>query len=436
MKRVDHTQGTRAAAQKGAHGGPVTPRRARSEEDGGSPGAGAGAGGSAPVRKVASPSVITHVRGATRVPPARDEDGDGGGGTAKVRHGQAVGGGRGRGHGGGGGDDDEAKKKREKKDGFLTQVTKGVGKLFGMSADGKEESTSSSSSSSRSPATGRKPQTRETNDVVTTKKWFGQSFVEMFGLKATTVTRSRHGRAGEGAGGETLTTSTHQRTNNRDAGKGDDKHDSSTAPETIWVRGTKAEGYRVNVVRSSSLRKLRGLFSDMDADRDGHITFDEFRASLDASDKAPGLFQRDVFDKISNDADLCTYDFFLQVLYPGASPAQTETMLAMSHVSGGEVQVQKASSTGRGDKKGGGPSAEQIKEAEHLFYVYDVNKDGVLSEDEFVKGLTATGVYAFAEASKEFDRMDGDDNSTVDLREFTRWYAAMDDIGRRVRRNA
>ena len=49
--------------------------------------------------------------------------------------------------------------------------------------------------------------------------------------------------------------------------------------------------------------------------------------------------------------------------------------------------------------------------------------------EEFVKALTASGVYTDAEARKEFNRMDADDNKKIDIKEFTVWYVAMDDIG-------
>lgn len=55
--------------------------------------------------------------------------------------------------------------------------------------------------------------------------------------------------------------------------------------------------------------------------------------------------------------------------------------------------------------------------------------------EEFVKALTASGVYTDAEARKEFNRMDADDNKKIDIKQFTVWYVAMDDIGKRVRRN-
>ena len=45
-------------------------------------------------------------------------------------------------------------------------------------------------------------------------------------------------------------------------------------------------------------------------------------------------------------------------------------------------------------------------------------------------------MYSHEDAIKEFNRMDIDDNRSIDMKEFTIWYVAMDEIGRRSRRNA
>ena len=40
------------------------------------------------------------------------------------------------------------------------------------------------------------------------------------------------------------------------------------------------------------------------------------------------------------------------------------------------------------------------------------------------------------DAIKEFNRMDMDDSKTIDLKEFTLWYVAMDEIGKKSRRGS
>ena len=413
-RRAEHMQGTKASATKGSSSATTTttrtpdpsrtmstptsgtkkspPARASSSSamTSGSDGGGGGGGG---IRKVASPSSAP-----TKVRAAQSSEG-GSGGAA-----------------GAGGDGTKRKKKT-----LMAQVSRGVGKLFGFTPvdEHTEEKEKEEEGSNSAPA----------SKNVKKKKWFGFSFVEMFGLKAltTTIAPARQSTSGTGEDREGVGGS------GGDRRRGDPRIGASDAPpETIWVRGTKAEGYRVNIVKSSSLKKLRSLFDDMDADRDGHITSTEFNAFVDGSKKGSGQFQRDIFDRISNEDGLCSFKSMLQVLYPGATHEHIETMLKMSK--SWQEKDLASSSKSRKDKKG--PTKEQLEQAESAFRTYDVDKDGFLSEEEFANGLSATGVYSHEDAIKEFNRMDIDDNRSIDMKEFTIWYVAMDEIGRRSRRNA
>ena len=409
QRREERMAGTKTSATK--TGRAVAASRAkRPSVDGGGGRGGAGAGegssagaGAGGIRKVASPTGPTKVRGASMKQSGGGGSSGGGScssGSGSGRVGGGSGGGRGGADGGGGG----ARKKR----GIIAQVTRGVGKLFGLSVDDDGDDVGGASPSSSSPSMKINPSTLKkspSGKPVEERKWFGQSFLEMFGLKSVPKVTP----AAPSGGSLKM------------AERGE------PPPDMIWVKGTKAEGYRVNVVKSSSLKKLQGLFHDMDSDRDGHITFEGFNASMDGSNKGPSRFQRDVFDRISNEDGLCTYKNMLQVLYPGASHEQVHTMLQMSKSEADDI-LKKA--------KERGPSREQVEQAETVFNTYNINKDGSLSEAEFAKGLSATGVYSHEDAIKEFNRMDMDDSKTIDLKEFTLWYVAMDEIGKKTRRGS
>ena len=110
--------------------------------------------------------------------------------------------------------------------------------------------------------------------------------------------------------------------------------------------------------------------------------------TMQGTAEEPGIIPlavRDVFDRISNENGLCTYRNMLQVLYPGASNEQVNIMLQMSKSEADQI-LQRARERG--------PSKEQVEQAKNVFNTYNLNKDGCLSEEEFAKGLSATGVYS------------------------------------------
>jgi len=255
------------------------------------------------------------------------------------------------------------------------------------------------------------------------KKWIAP-FLEMFGLKRNAEPIVDADRPlvpiNKGSKGKT--------------------HGSEEEHESILVRGVKADGYRIQVVRSFDMRRLKGLFTDMDIDHDGGIDVSEFNASVaaDANNPTPRLsrFKRDVFDKISQDG-VCTYSSVLKTLYPGATKIQLEMMKNMSNsVSDGKRPGGEPSRSREASKAKQSPTQDQVDAATHIFKGYNASHDGLLSEEEFVKGLSSKGVYTYEDAQKEFSRMDLDDNKTIDVAEFTRWYISMDDNSKSVRRKS
>ena len=240
------------------------------------------------------------------------------------------------------------------------------------------------------------------------KKWSHVSFLSMFGLKAKNKVRPEPKQAGA-EGKKKLT------------------------PSSIMVTGSKEQNFKPELVRSSDLKQLRSLFVDIDTDADGMIDYDEFCAAM-SSNSLRGddsvEFQRDIFDRISDERGLCAFDSMLGVLYPGATKSQLGTMMAMSKpAAAGATTIRQAKSGSQG------PQAP-VSEAAKIFKTYDKDSDGRVSEEEFVSGMTATGVYTEREALREFNRMDHGDKGYINLKDFTMWYVAMEDIVQRQKRNA
>uniref|UniRef100_A0A7S0SSB0 EF-hand domain-containing protein n=1 Tax=Mantoniella antarctica TaxID=81844 RepID=A0A7S0SSB0_9CHLO len=309
---------------------------------------------------------------------------------------------------------------------LITRVSNGSRKVINFigAFDGHDKPRVSVSGPSRLESS-RPGSRKKSRSPSQSKKWFGQSFLEMFGLKSRCrVSPALPPMVGVGNNGSGPAAETHEEKASTEA--------LDEVPESIWVRGVKADGFRVQVVKSSTLKKLMGLFNDMDTDRDGHIDLEEFNSSFSSKGSLASPFRRDVFDRISVNG-LCTFKNMLRVLYPGATAVQVETMLAMSKLSGASLRAGGGNNLPLHKK---GPTHEQIDTAAHLFAGYDKTNHDVLTEEEFSRGISSNGVYTLEDARKEFNRMDLDDSRTISREEFTLWYSNMDEIGKRVRRNA
>eukprot|EP00227_Mantoniella_beaufortii_P017777 CAMPEP_0197590994 /NCGR_PEP_ID=MMETSP1326-20131121/12482_1 /TAXON_ID=1155430 /ORGANISM="Genus nov. species nov., Strain RCC2288" /LENGTH=207 /DNA_ID=CAMNT_0043156321 /DNA_START=15 /DNA_END=638 /DNA_ORIENTATION=+ len=180
-------------------------------------------------------------------------------------------------------------------------------------------------------------------------------------------------------------------------------------PDSVWVRGSKAQNYEVFTIKAVTLKKLHNLFSDMPADRERGVCYADFRAHLSKTEfqTDPNLheYTRDIH--VSEDTHV-NFAQLIKVLHPGANREKLKTMARMAVKT--NVVIDRT------------VSPELIAAAANLFKLYDENRDGYLCEAEFARGLGRTGVYSVKDAKLEFSRIDSDSDSRVDLKEFTQWY--------------
>ena len=187
--------------------------------------------------------------------------------------------------------------------------------------------------------------------------------------------------------------------------------------EKISARGArkKKDDFKMQLIKTGTVKELRAIWDEFDFDNNGVVDYREFVLKLRSyggtvAESAQVMFKS--IDKGQNSE--LTFQDILRAMYPQASKREIVELDRVSAPKKEEVVVQ--------EKKKIVLTPDQIKGAEAIFNIYDVNNDGALTAEEFKYGLKSAG-YTAKEIEELFAKADTDGDQTISKNEFLAWYA-------------
>jgi Ca2+-binding EF-hand superfamily protein len=170
---------------------------------------------------------------------------------------------------------------------------------------------------------------------------------------------------------------------------------------------------------------LRTIFNEIDKDMGGAVSSTEFLAHAEASDHG-AQFSGDMFISMDRDGDgEMTFKELINGVYPHATRSEVQTMAEWKLQADRVERANAPEAIAARKKLAKGLSMEDKEQVKELFYLYDLDGDGVLTFDE-IKGLLHSvagvtgGEYSDVdrETRKLFDQMDTVKDGTLSLDEF------------------
>ena len=187
--------------------------------------------------------------------------------------------------------------------------------------------------------------------------------------------------------------------------------------EKISARGArkKKDDFKMQLIKTGTVKELRAIWDEFDFDNNGVVDYREFVLKLRSyggtvAESAQVMFKS--IDKGQNSE--LTFQDILRAMYPQASKREIVELDRVSAPKKEEVVVQ--------EKKKIVLTPDQIKGAEAIFNIYDVNNDGTLTAEECKYGLKSAG-YTAKEIEELFAKADTDGDRTISKNEFLAWYA-------------